>query len=153
MEKITTKNFQLSKNQYFLILLFKYFKRRIWFYIFLWVATFFISFAGINIVTLILILYAVLYPLFISLFIYRKALKAKEIIFSERNIELSNKILKVNIINHSTSEFNISEFSEIRIYKKYIMAYLSKNQYIYIPKLAFENENKFQKFIKVLSRK
>jgi len=153
MEKITTKHFQLSKNQYFGILLRKYFKRRIWFYLFLWIVTFFITLIDINIVTVILILYAVLYPIFICLFIYIKALKAKDIIFTERNIELSNKTLKVNITNHSTSEFNIEEFIEIRVYKNFCMAYLSKNQYIYIPKKAFENEKKFQRFIRNLSRK
>lgn len=153
MEKIITNQFKLSKSQYFLILLAKYFKRRIWFYLFLWVVTFFITLININIVTLILIAYAVLYPLFICFFILWKANKANEVIFRERTIELSNKTLKVIIPNTNISEFKIDEFEEIRVYKKFIIAYLSKNQYIYIPISAFSNKNQFQKFLKLMSKK
>lgn len=150
MKTITSKSFQLTKYQYYKILLRKYFQRRIWFYVFLWIVTIFISLIDINFVTILLILYAFLYPLIICLVIYRRAIKADSQIFTERKIEFKQNILTVYFSNNTQTEIKKSSISKIVNRNKYCMLYISKNQFIYIPVKAFDNIESYYEFLNLL---
>lgn len=149
---MVSKEFQLTPQIYFRILILKYVKKRFIFYIFLWVATIAIATISMNLITIFLIFYSVFYPLFIIFYYYRFArTKANKIIFLKRHIEIAADKMIVHIEDGTKSEILLSNIIQVIRYKSYSLIYISKNQFVYIPLTAFHSVDEFATFHKKLT--
>lgn len=140
---IQTKSIQLTKKQFFITLLSVYLKKRWWLVIwFLLLAILFYSTenrdSGKNFFTFFFFLYPIL-----IVFRYWQFANSKDnkVFLLERNFEITENKIIGNLSDGTVSEILVEHFVKTIEFKKSYLLYLSKIQFIYIPKDSFKNAN------------
>ncbi len=138
---ITTKKFSLSKQTYFGILVKTYFRSRWWFPVLFWVFAILFAMDGINTIDLFLVLYAVIFPFILLLTFRRQAYSAQNKLFlMERYFEFDTEKSTGYLTDGTAQVIMNSNFFKVFTTESYYLLYLARNQFVYIPVSAFNNE-------------
>jgi hypothetical protein len=149
-----TKQFSLSQKEYTKIILKKKLRNSWWIYvIMLFVATFHFEKIGESSFSTFFVILAFTYPLisFAYLFFWTKS-KGHKPIFTKTNLSFDQDFLYLER-NNSSSKLSLNSFQKIIDRQKYWMLYLSKGQFIYVPKGIFFSDEDYQKFVDLIKTK
>jgi len=139
---ITTKKVKITPRELFLILIIRYLKKKWWLFAGLWLLAIYFAADGINDpVQMFFLLFAIIFPVLILIqhWLY-VASKDNKIMFLERYYEIDNERIN-GIIDHDTySPIKIDHFIKVDMIRNTYLLYVSKNQFLYIPIDAFEND-------------
>lgn len=148
-----TKEFSIDKATYFQITFQKYIRNRILFMILLLSFAIIMIFVDMNLFTLLLIAYAVLYPVLIFLaFTFKFQKSVNPSIFQKRQLILTENELITHLENDNKVSVDLSNIQNIRFNKKYTRAYTTENLFIFIPRKAFDSEQEYKLFINTLKK-
>lgn len=152
---ITTEKIQLTSLDLFKILLITYFKKKWWLFLLIWAmgASLFLdsrndSFADFFVV------FAISYPIYFLIFYWRYAnSKDNKIFLLERYYGISEDKI-VGILDDGTeSPIKLEHFIKVVELKKFYLLYISKSQFIYIPKDSFKSESDKEWFVKEIVKR
>lgn len=140
---IQTKSIQLTKNRFFITLLSIYLKNRWWLlvlYIFLGFTLCFDHNKDFG--KKFFAFFFLLYPILMVLRYWQFANSNDNKVFLlERNFEMTEDKIIGHLSDGTVSEILVEHFVKTVELKKSYLLYLSKIQFIYIPKDSFQNEN------------
>lgn len=145
---ITTKKVKLTPKKLFALLLVRYFKRRWWLFIWLFVAAIILGLdrQQDHLDGLVLFL-AIFLPVILVLQFWRYAdSKDNKLFLLERYYEIDSDKINGIIDNDTYSPINIEHIIKVDIVLKNYLLYISKDQFIYIPIDSFENDSDRQWF-------
>lgn len=152
---ITTSKFQLTSNEFLKIILSVYLKKRWWYFPLIW--TFAILFSvdhKIDSFQRFFIYFAIFYPI---LFLYRywsyANSKDNKIYLLERYFEIYEDRLVGFLEDGSESTIRCEHFVKFINLKNIYLLYISKNQFIFIPKDAFQTSQDKEWFEKNITLK
>lgn len=139
---ISTNKTQLTSREYFEIILTVYYKKRWWLIIWIWLAATVIYYSDSRdyLNNFLMILFAI-YP-FIIVFQYWRFANSKDnkIFLLERHYDIYEEKI-VGILSDGTeSTIKIDKFIKVIRLKNSCLLYMSKIQFIYIPKNCFKSE-------------
>ncbi len=149
---INTKNIKLTTKTLFTTLLTVYLKKRWWLILFILIVSFLISLTeNKDNDDYFIIIFGFIYPLIILLQYWQFAnSKDNKIFLLEKNYEIDNEKIIGNLNDGTSSTIMNNHFIKAIQLKKSYLLYISKTQFIYIPKNAFQTEqdkNWFEKEI------
>lgn len=147
---ITTKQFQLTSNDFFKILVTAFFRKNWWIFALIWsIAIMSLFFGNRDSFQNFFIFFAIVYPLAIVIMIWRSVIaKDNRLFLMERYFEIyEDKIIGI-LIDGSTSTTNNERFIKEMQLKRYYLLYIAKNQFYYIPKAAFKSDQDIEWFEK-----
>lgn len=150
---IKTKEFQLTKGEYFNIITLKYFKRKWWLFILLFLIAGLLWFAGRFYIALFITVFAIIYPIFLIIFfwIYCNSKKNK-IFYTKRFYEVDNEFLSAYLEDGSLQKTKLDNIIKVVKTSKYYLLYISITQFFYIPFNAFKNEEELKIFDGLLKK-
>ena len=139
---IKTKKIQLTPNTFFLILLNVYFKKKWWFIVLqLTIGLFFLVAERREPIEIFIIVLTLGYPPLIAVQYWRFAnSKENKIFLLERDYEIFDDKVIGNLSDGTSSTILIEHFVKVIRLQTSFLHYISKNQFIYIPKNAFKTE-------------
>lgn len=149
--KMQSKEFQLSRKRYFRIVMHKHLRKRLWFIVLIWGFAIGLAFFRMNFITVLLILYAIGYPLLVYFFLRKRfSANINPDIFRKRYFLLKDDVLETHFEDGSVAATPRKSIQ--RIYKKgkFSMAYTSKHNFIYIPVEAFQSKKEYNEFLHAL---
>ena len=143
---IETSRFSLTKKDFFQLLLHRYLKKRWW--LLLWIIVLAIL---VNIMeddfdsfTLFITVFAVIYPLllFWKLSQYTNS-KDNKLFYLERYAHISTEEIVVFLDDDTSSTMKLGHFIKTERIKNYHLLFLAKDNFIFIPEVAFKtNQDK-----------
>ncbi len=146
--EIKTQKFRLDKQRYFFIVMRKHLRKRIWFFLVIWAFAIALAFIKMNFITIILIIYALVYPSLVLYFLKKRFNQnTNPDIFRNRYFVLKGDSLITHFEDETSSVVKLKEIRKIYKKRKYSMAYVDKNQFVYIPKEAFLTKSEYDSFI------
>ncbi|WP_345005715.1 YcxB family protein [Snuella lapsa] len=142
-----TKPYALSKNQYAKILIHKRFKN------FWWLYAIMILLGLLNLKTFnessfssFVVIFSLAYPIVTFLFLYLWThAKAHNPIFSTTNLLFDNEFIYFHV-NKNETKLHHESIQKVVSNKIYWLLYVSKGQFVYIPKDIFYTQDDFNKF-------
>ncbi|MEP3837583.1 MAG: YcxB family protein [Algibacter sp.] len=151
---IETREFSLSKEKYYKIVLLTRFKKSWWLYlIMLIIAILNLPKFGKDSFSTFFILFSFSYPFIISVYLYFWAgLKDHKPIFYKTKLSFNNDYM---FFKREGNESKIipNSIQKVISNNNYWLIYLSKGQFIYIPKNIFHNINDLETFSKLIKQK
>lgn len=156
---ITTKKYQLTKNEYLSIIFRVLLKKKWWLFVLMWLTALVIAFEenkeDFEIIMMLLLFF---YP-FILFFGYWRFANSKQnqLLFTERQHEVLNDRIVSHLGNVTESTIALENFIKVFEIKDVYLLYISKNQSMYFPKRIFEtleDENWFKNeiFLKIKNK-
>ncbi|MBE8725214.1 YcxB family protein [Flavobacterium hungaricum] len=152
---IATKKFNLTKKEYFSIIVRVLIKQRWWWFAFMWLVTIFILLKDEkDSFDIFLIGFSILYPLIILLQYWRFTnSNENKSFFEERQYQISSDKI-ITYLGSADGRAGIDNFIKTLELKDVYLLYLSKTQSVYFPKRIFEtveDENWFRNeiFLKI----
>ena len=152
---ITTEKTQLSSKEYFKIILTVYLKKKWWLIAWIWLVAIvvFISDKKDSLSNFLIIFFGI-YPFIIILQYWRYANSMEnKIFFVERYYEIYESEIIAILSDGSQSSIKLDKFIKVINLKNVYLLYISKMQFICIPKNCFRNEQDKDWFEKVVIRK
>ena len=151
---IQTKEFSLTKKKYTKIVLLIRFKKSWWLYLLMFLLGLFHlpKFGNDNFSTFF-VLFSFSYPFIISIYLYFWAgSKDHQPIFSKTKLSFNDEYL---FFERDGNESKLMPNSIQKVLSKndYWLIYLSKGQFIYIPKNIFHNVDDFESFSRLIKQK
>jgi membrane protein implicated in regulation of membrane protease activity len=117
----------------------------------IWAFAIGLAFVRFNFITVILIVYGIVYPILVLYFLQKRVhAKTDPAIFRTRKLILREGVLETHFTDGTMSPVQTGKIW--RIYKKhrYSLAYTSKHQFVYIPREGFLSKAEYEIFIKSL---
>ncbi|TES90770.1 MAG: hypothetical protein E3J87_09290 [Candidatus Cloacimonadota bacterium] len=150
---IKTKEFQLTKGEYFNIITLKYFKRKWWLFILLFLIAGLLWLLGRFYIALFIFVFTVIYPIFLIVFfwIYSNSKKNK-IFYTKRFYEVDNEFLSAYLEDGSLQKTKLDNIIKVVKTSKYYLLYISITQFFYIPFSAFNNAEELKSFDELLKK-
>ena len=150
---IKTKEFQLTKGEYFNIITLKYFKRKWWLFILLFLIAGLLWLLGRFYIALFINVFTIIYPIFLIVFfwIYSNSKKNK-IFYTKRFYEVDNEFLSAYLEDGSLQKIKLDNIIKVVKTSKYYLLYISITQFFYIPFNAFNNEEELNNFDGLLKK-
>lgn len=155
MNMIRTKKVRLSSKEYFKIILSTYIRRRWYLIVLMWIlALSFIMRPERDLFVIFFIVFAILYPIIIIFQYWRFAnSKDNKLFLIEREYEIDENRIVGSLGDGTESTTLLEHFIKVIDLKEVYLLYLSKNQFVYIPKNSFETgEDRVWFESKVLSK-
>ena len=151
---IECKPFKQSKEEYFKLILKVQIKKKWWIILLVIILSIYNSLMNEGEPGYIIWIFA---PVILILVYYiqirRFAFSNKnKIFFTERKLFFNNKIMRFNLDSGIIDEVPYNNVIEVKSEEKYWMAYISKGQFIYIPKNIFYTNDDFEHFQEYLNR-
>ena len=150
MNPIITKEVKISADEYFKILLKKYFNSMKLWLLFPWVLIFFhFSYKeNLDIADCLLALLLVSFPLYTTIYYYRFShSKDNRIATLGRTFHFTEEELSTYMEDGSHSIIKLQNFIKIYRMKEFALFYLAKSAFIYVPRTAFAHPEDFEKVI------
>jgi YcxB-like protein len=140
-QMITTKKFDLTKNEYLSVILKVLVKKKWWHFLICWAFAIFLTFeADKNGLNLFCMFFLYIYPLILAFEYWRFAnAKDNRKIFGERYYEISTEQINAYLANGSNSIIKFEQFVKTFELKDYYFLYISKSQSLYFPKRIFKS--------------
>ncbi|MEO8516776.1 MAG: YcxB family protein [Flavobacterium sp.] len=140
---ITTKKFQLTKKSFFQTLVMAHLKRRWWFFILIWALAFLFSLNGRNDpFEQFYVFFAAFYPIY---FLYRywnfARSKDSAVFLLERYFDIYEDRFVGVLSDETESTIKFEHFIKQVELKNIYLLYISRNQFVFIPKDAFKSEH------------
>lgn len=146
--EIKTQEFRLDKQRYFHIVMRKHLRKRIWFVLVIWAFAITLAFIRMNFITIILIIYAVVYPSLVLYFLKKRFnSNTNPAIYRKRYFVLKGDTLITHFEDETSSMVKLKDIRRIYKKRRYSMAYVDKNQFVYIPREAFLTRAEYDGFI------
>ena len=147
---IKTKKFSLTNHDYFKIIITIYFKRRWWIIsLMLFIGLLFLLKKDKDSLEYFLIFLGFIYPILILIQFWRFAIsKENKIFLAERFFEISKDSLTGKLNDGSEDVIKKENFIRTLELKKYYLLYISKSQFIFIPKEVFMDQKDKDWFIR-----
>lgn len=145
---VVTNKFDLTKKEYFRVLLSMLIKRNWWKFLFLWLLALLISFKNDkDSLDLFFIIFLFSYPL-LMIFEYWRFANSKDNrkIFGERYYEISTDEINAFLFDGSKSTIKFNHFVKTFELKDYFFIYISKSQSLYFPKRIFKSKDDLEWF-------
>lgn len=142
MDMITTKKFQLTKKSFFLTILMAHLKRRWWFFILIWSLAFVFSLNNRDdYFERFYIYFAFLYPIYF-LYTYWNFASSKDnaIFLLERYYTIYEDQFVCFLSDGTESTIKWEHFIKKVELKHIYLLYISRNQFVFIPKDAFKSK-------------
>lgn len=139
---ITTKKIQLTKKSFFKTLLMAHLKRRWWFFILIWALAFLFSLNNRNdSFEHFYSCFAVLYPIYF-LYTYWNFANSKDnaLFLLERYYDIYEDRFVCFLSDGTESTFKCEHFIKKVELKNIYLLYISRNQFVFIPKEAFKSK-------------
>lgn len=143
----------MKRNEYFWILARNYFKKRLWFYTLIYGFGVFLVISNVILRTklkpsnLFFIIFILLMPIYYLLWFWRHSgSKGNEIFYRERVFTITDDFLEATLDDGSIDKIRWQNILYYKKIKEGYLLYISKQQFIYISKSIFKNENEFKKF-------
>jgi hypothetical protein len=149
---ITTKNIQLTPKKYFSIMINRYIRQRWWLYAFLWLITILLSLIKVDMFTIFMLCFSVLYPLAI-IFTYKRYAKSNDnkIAFIEKHYQIDETTLTSYLSDGTSGTIKLQNIIKTVKAKDCFLLFISKGQFYYFPYNSFNSEDDFQTFKKYIS--
>lgn len=148
-----TKEFSLDKVTYFQITFQKYIRRRIWWMLLFLIFAAIMIFIDMNIITILLIAYAIIYPVLIFIaFTYRFHKSVSPSVFQKRYLSLTETSIVTHLENGNEVPIDLNDIKYLKENKSHVRAYTSDNTFIFIPAYAFESTEDYKKFVNALKK-
>jgi len=145
---IQTKEFRLDKQRYFQIVMKKHLRKRIWFVLLIWGFAIALAFIKMNFITILLIIYALLYPSLVLFFLKRRFnANTNPAIYRKKYLTLDDNDLITYFEDGTESTVKLDTISRIYKNRKFTKAYISQNEFVYIPRNAFDSKKNYDSFI------
>ncbi len=110
-----------------------------------------LAFVKFNFITLILIIYGIVYPALVLYFLKKRVhANTDPAVFRTRKMVLKDGVLETHFSDGIMSPVLTKKI--FRIYKKrrYSLAYTDKNHFVFIPRSAFAAKAEYDSFIELL---
>lgn len=150
---IQTKDFSLSKKEYIKIVLITRFKKSWWlFLLMILIGILSLPKFGTDSFSTFFVIFSFSYPFLISIYLYLSASsKDHKPIFSKTKLSFNNEKL---IFERQGNESKIIPDSIQKVLSKneYWLIYISKGQFIYVPKNIFHNSDNFESFSQLIEQ-
>lgn len=151
---IQTKEFSLSKKEYIKIVLLTRFKKSWWLYLLMILLGIFnLPKFGADNFSTFFVFFSFTYPILLSIYLYFWASsKDHEPIFLKTNLSFNNEFL---FFEREGNESKLVPNSIQKVLSKneYWLLYISKGQFIYVPKHIFHNTDEYDSFSKLIKQK
>jgi hypothetical protein len=150
---IRTSDIQLTKKEFFNVIAGKYFLKAWWYWLLVLVVICTLTILEPSAVNLLVLSTVVVLIGYLVVYFWRFAYsKDNKIVLLKRYYEFDNEKMIGYVENESPTELKITHF--IRIYKssKYVLFYISKGQYIYLPKDSLERESDYFEIIGIVEQ-
>ncbi len=144
---IETNKFKLSEKEYYKILFLNTFIYRQWFVLVLIIVMILGIFSERYWLCLLLPLYLIIFPLYLFSFVKKSNNPA---IRHDMIISFDDKFIFGKLSDGSENKLNMENIIKIRNRNKYYLLYISKHQFIYIPKIAFKSNSDRETFEKIV---
>lgn len=149
--ELQSGEFRLTRKIYFNIVMRKHLRKRIWFILMIWAFAIGLAFIRFNFITVILIVYGIVYPALVLYFLKKRVhAKTDPAIFRTRKLILKDGVLETHFADGTMSPVQADQIWRIYRKRKYSLAYTSKHQFIYIPREGFSSKAEYEIFIKSL---
>lgn len=150
---IQTKEFSLSKKEYIKIVLLTRFKKSWWLYsLMILLGILSLPKFGTDSFSTFFILFSFSYPILISIYLYFWASsKEHKPIFSKTTMSFTNEYLFFEREGNE-SKLIVNSIQKVLSKNEYWLIYISKGQFIYIPKNIFHNADDFQSFSQLVNQ-
>ncbi len=151
---IQTKQYSISKKEYTKIIIQKRFEKTWWLYVLMIiVGTFHLQKFGEDNFSSFIAIFAFSYPFLTIAYLYFWTnSKGHKPIFSETNLSFDDDYLYFKR-NDSETKLNPSSIQKVISNTDNWMLYVSKGQFIYVPKDIFYSNEDYLKFIKIIKAK
>ena len=139
---ITTEKFQLTKKSFFKTLLLAHLKRRWWFFLFIWALAFLFSLDGRNdAFEHFYIYFAILYPIYF-LYTYWRFANSKDnrLFLLERYYEIYEDRFVGYLSDETQNTLKCEHFIKKVALNTIYLFYISRHQFVFIPKEAFKSK-------------
>jgi hypothetical protein len=152
---IKTDKFSLTNLDYFKILITTYLKKRWWMIsLMLLFGLFFIFKQNKDSFEYFLLFFAFFYPIILLIQYWRYAnSKENKLFLIERFFEISEDSITGILTDGSKSIVKLDNIIKVTTLKKYYLLYISKSQFIYIPKNSFMNQQDQEWFTNEIIKK
>lgn len=139
---ITTKNIKQTSKEYFKILVMINIKKRWWIFVLLWLL------ALVNIIrgrmdtfNIFFIVFSIVYPLLYLAYLFWFAnSKDNKLYFIERYYDIYEDKIIGFLSDGTESPIKLEYFVRVLEMKNYYLLYISKAQFVYLPKDSFKSE-------------
>jgi len=148
---IRTKEFSLSKTEFFIITTINYFKSRWWLVTLLLLVLLYTIASHLRLV-LSLAIIAYLFWITVYFWLFANS-KENKIFFKKRYYEIDDEFITGYIEDGSFSKIKLSNIVKVVKTKKYYLLYTSQIQFIYLPLSIFTSENDVINFNSILRPK
>ena len=139
---ITTTNIKLIPNEFFKILLKVYFKKRWWYLLLLLLLSIFLLFEkSTGDFRYFFLGFSILYPLLIILQYWRYTNSTdNKIFFLEKHYDIDENQIVAHVSDGSDNTLKREHFVKVIEFKTCYLLYISKAQFVCLPKAAFKTE-------------
>ncbi len=139
---IKTKKIKLTPKDLFLILIFRYIKKRWWLFVWIWVLTTIIASEKINdSFDMFFVVFAIIYPILLVIQFWRYVIsKDNKLLLLERYYEIDNNKINGIIDQDTYSPIKLDHFIRVDLIRNTYLLYVTKTQFIYIPIDSFESD-------------
>lgn len=140
---IKTKKVKLSPKDLFLILIFRYIKKRWWLFAWIWILAIILGADGINdSFDMFFIVFAIFFPILLVIQFWRYVIsKDNKLLLLERYYEIDSEKINGIIDQDTYSPIRLNHFIKVDLIRKTYLLYVAKNQFVYIPIDSFESDS------------
>ena len=152
---ITTEKLQLTKNDFLKILLTIYFKKRWWLFAWIWAfGLYFLCLENRDSFENFIMFFAIFYPVVIVIQNWQYAnSKDNKLYLLERSYNINEDMI-VGIMSDGTeSPIKFEHFIKVIQLKRFYLIYITKNQFICLPKDSFKSKQDKEWFDKEIIMK
>lgn len=148
-----TKTYSLTQKEYMKILMLKRFRKSWWLYLLMFLIGFIhIKDFGTNTFSTFVCIFSFIYPLLVFTYLYFwSKSKDHEPVFAEVNLFFDDKYLYFKS-NNNESKVAPNSIQKIIEHNKHWLLYISKGQFIHVPKHIFYNESDFKLFTTLIKQ-
>ena len=138
---IKTQDIKLTANEFFRLILSIYLKKRWWLLAWIWILIVILLFSGsIGLIEIILLAFILLFQIILvaQYWIYAHS-KDNRIYLLARHYEIDSDQVIELMEDGTTSTIRTGRFIKVIKTTRYYLLYVARNEYIYLPFIAFES--------------